>query len=575
MAVIGDSIQWGVGLKEEHKMFSLVRRWLNVACNISVEVQHLAQTGALIETQSRWIQDLRPRGRAETPQDAPSILNQLSFIRDPSGVDLLVLNGGINDLEPRGIWAFLDIYGTEGEQLNGIRQTCTDVFTGKLEKLFRLAFSACPQALKVYTGYYPVFSLQSNSVCLQHYYATNGYRMQLRSVVTAAQFSEFVRKLGDFAQGKNATQTINEFFNNIKPRIARNCAEFFLTSSALAQETAQKINEEYSARPENAIHVTIPKFDEGEATFAPTPKFWGLTSGTETGGEWVAGGILNFLEGLPIVAVKPHQAVLMNFQTEDENKSERYNACEDAWPATPITNTDNRWNCRRASIGHPNIAGAEQYASAIIQVLYEFFPAATYTIPAIDSGFYLEPGIHDANNTNYMVGRNYLREYRNFFVFDLTPLIVRFLEPGVSWGIHLEVFNPKRGFTSPEGSEQYVVSSVTNPIEELRARHDSAGRSTEILGGLGQGTLYGKYIASPKDNDTVIKIGLYPSAQLDIRRLFEDTSRRIKHFAIGGRIVSLNAAKEAERPGEYLFACSWGRPSDNVRLVFTKNSRPF
>jgi hypothetical protein len=577
MAVIGDSIQWGVGLKEENKICSLVKHALNLSCDISVDVQNFAQTGALIESPDNWEKDLRRAWRSETPQSEPNILNQIDFVHDPTTIDILLLNGGINDMDVGGyknLWAVMAIYGSEEGQLKRIRQSCVEVFTGKLEKLFRKVFTAFPNALKIYTGYYPIISMKSHATFLEHYYAVHGW--ELRDLTTEDEFNELAREFNDYVMGRRDPGKV--VFTNIRPRVARNCMEFYLSSSALAQETAQRINQEYEASPNKAIHVVTPQFSEEEAAFAPksTSRFWGLKSGPETFGETAALTIIkNFYSGFPVSGHEGRLLDLLNYQSEDETKSKRNQACEDAWLLTPVKDTldsvKGRMICRRASVAHPNKIGAKRYAQTISNVLYEFYPPVTYTFPAIDAGYYTNAGIHQESIKFYNVGRNHLREYRNFFVFDVTPLMLQFLKHGLSWEIYLEIHNPKMGFMSPQGQEKYVVSSVAIPLEDLRATHIPSAPATSIFNALGTGTVYGQYTASSNDNDAILKVGLYPTVHMDVRRLLEDNSVRLKRFAVGGRLVTLDDAPEGGPwPGEYLFAYSYGVPEESVRLVFKK-----
>jgi hypothetical protein len=48
-------------------------------------------------------------------------------------------------------------------------------------------------------------------------------------------------------------------------------------------------------------------------------------------------------------------------------KNARKEACEDTDSAFP--NRSNQFRCKRASVGHPNVGGAEEYARTIIQIL--------------------------------------------------------------------------------------------------------------------------------------------------------------------------------------------------------------
>src|SRR5580698_4953428 len=93
---LGDSVAWGQGLAEADKYDVLVR----AAVAPAAELTRLAHSGATIGTV------LIESGPAdgEVPVSRPTILDQCNnFTDSPETVDLVLVNGGINDVDLRNI----------------------------------------------------------------------------------------------------------------------------------------------------------------------------------------------------------------------------------------------------------------------------------------------------------------------------------------------------------------------------------------------------------------------------------------------------------------------------------------
>ncbi|MEP6635999.1 MAG: hypothetical protein ABJB97_04680, partial [Acidobacteriota bacterium] len=88
----------------------------------------------------------------------------------------------------------------------------------------------------------------------------------------------------------------------------------------------------------------------------------------------------------------------------------------------------------------------------------------TVTLNAIDSGWYLPGGQHDAANDNYIAGVvGGSGELRNFFVFDLSSV------RGQIKGASLHVINPSLGYDSVDPFEVYTAFDVSTPVADLMA----------------------------------------------------------------------------------------------------------
>src|SRR5215510_2449522 len=98
MVVLGDSVLWGQGLNPEDKFYSLVQAALtgNLDPQSSVVLAHSGATiGVGVTTNVAAID-------GEVPTSYPTILQQCeSFTDSPESVDLVLMNGGLNDIDFR------------------------------------------------------------------------------------------------------------------------------------------------------------------------------------------------------------------------------------------------------------------------------------------------------------------------------------------------------------------------------------------------------------------------------------------------------------------------------------------
>lgn len=156
MAVVGDSVMWGTGLKTKDKIHTLVAKMIERDTQRIVEVQHLAQTGARI-TRRRNLRGTvtSKEGAQETPHNDPIIPKQVERIEAPNEVELVLVNGGINDV---GVAKILDPQTTASNLTVATRRHCEHDMVAMLNKI-RLTL---PNAKAVVAGYFPIFSDESD-----------------------------------------------------------------------------------------------------------------------------------------------------------------------------------------------------------------------------------------------------------------------------------------------------------------------------------------------------------------------------------------------------------------------------
>jgi lysophospholipase L1-like esterase len=152
MAVLGDSILWGSGLAEEQKLWFLVRRWLEQQGE-SVHVRVLAHSLAVIEPDPA--KDAAPPAWGEIRYRHPSITYQaLEDARlgdQPEAIDLVLVDGGINDLGPLNL---VSPWRTP----RWVREEAAEHCGRKMKNLLLGLLGRLPNARVVVTGYFPIVS---------------------------------------------------------------------------------------------------------------------------------------------------------------------------------------------------------------------------------------------------------------------------------------------------------------------------------------------------------------------------------------------------------------------------------
>ncbi|PHN06770.1 hypothetical protein [Flavilitoribacter nigricans] len=159
---VGDSVLWGQGLPEEQKFHVLAVRQIAEALELEPEQLELifqAHSGAIIKKPSdEHIPDANIPFWQEVPFDLPSIIDQVrlgSYNTEDPEMDLVILNGGINDVDFRVI---INPTGSNEDLEQRIRQHCYHDMLELLQETRRLY----PRAVIVLTGYYPILSELSN-----------------------------------------------------------------------------------------------------------------------------------------------------------------------------------------------------------------------------------------------------------------------------------------------------------------------------------------------------------------------------------------------------------------------------
>lgn len=163
MLAFGDSIMWGQGLTEDLKFATLVKSWVNANLpGREVTFQNFAHSGAVIMPDV--VRDAAGVYASEVPASYPSIHAQLHRALatlvtrgiTPAQIDLVLLNGGINDI---GIKSILSPFASSGS----ISELTRDSITGRMNYLLPAATALFPNAKFIVPGYFPIVTADSST----------------------------------------------------------------------------------------------------------------------------------------------------------------------------------------------------------------------------------------------------------------------------------------------------------------------------------------------------------------------------------------------------------------------------
>ncbi len=329
LLVIGDSIMWGQGLRENEKFSSRVKCWLQPKINRPVQVHSEAHSGAVIAVSTPAPPPF-VSANGEVNLTTPTINEQLDHaIRFYSELNatpsLILMNGCINDVGVKNLLAA----STPLEELRArARKSCGE----DMQLLLQRVKKTFPQSHVLVMGYYPIVSLQT---------ADNAFLRLL------------VKKLNNLRpEAKRMSD------KEMRRRLIALSEAWYQTSTASLLEAVTKTNQ-----LEAAPKVSFVEIDFGpEHVFAaPDSLLW------------------NFMFASTNVSGFAKVVVLLSFGTaaykpNDHVRESRVKSCEETFKkpkgikeekSRKAAREDLFLVCRYASLGHPNQMGALIYAEAI------------------------------------------------------------------------------------------------------------------------------------------------------------------------------------------------------------------
>lgn len=300
---LGDSVIWGQGLRNNQKFRTTVPNRIGRRLNERVTVRNFSHSGAIIGGRP----ETRPRAgtlNGEVPSSAPTIRNQVVLARDdrninPDSIDLVILDGGINDV---GVTTIINPVTSTTRLRNR-----TNARFARVTRLLRETASAFPNAKIVLTGYYPIVSNNSNPVSI------TALMVALGTIFGPGIIGGAIAGLSTIA---------------VLRKISTLCRVFNVTSRRSMFDSVRTVNNELPGS--NRITFVNPLFGNRDAVFTPNSGLFGLD-----------------LVGNPI----------------DPVRNTRRNFCNRSTSGVAHA------TCLRASVGHPNVRGANMYRDRIVNRL--------------------------------------------------------------------------------------------------------------------------------------------------------------------------------------------------------------
>lgn len=365
MLVLGDSVMWGQGLKTEHKFSYQVRDWICAQRNNGtcakpddVDIYVEAHSGAVIaqprtdnekKEEQRFIRTGTPvKYPGEVNHGYPTIWGQVDLARrhyeqlsiPVTEVDLILVNGGINDLPATRI-----LVPGWGGSLEGLtRKYCEEEMKSLLDKLA----DTFPNARIIVPGYFPLVSVNTpQSIVLE----TVGYLLQHKK--------ENSKLMGAIEQAAaNPELAASQSAGPILQWLADRSVKWTAASNTRLAAAVSAFNNTHSNLPvmpvngaeplpeaaTRALFVAIPF--KAEHAYAANQSFlWKLVP-----------------KPADVVFECAEHDPLKKLMVNDELQRERPCMCDQAGKGNDIA-------CVRAGTFHPNREGAQAYYQAIAKEL--------------------------------------------------------------------------------------------------------------------------------------------------------------------------------------------------------------
>jgi lysophospholipase L1-like esterase len=333
LLVLGDSIMWGQGLRDEEKFSTRVKCWLQAKTEREVKVHVEAHSGAVISAESAHrLNFLAASGEVNltTPTINEELDHAAQFYQEQGNAPaLILLNGCINDVGVKKLLA-------ASTPLDDVRAQASKSCGDDMYSLLQRTRKSFPLSYVFVTGYYPIVSLQT---------ADNVFLRLLVKKLNSA--GPDVRRLTD---------------KEMRARLIALSDEWYKTSTASLSAAVERVNA--SATGE----LSTPRVNFVEIQFGPEHVF----AAPDT-------LLWNFMFASTNLTGFTKAIVLLSFgtaayKTNDHMRESRIRSCEETFKKpregkepkdTKEARQDLFLICRYASLGHPNQMGALIYAEAI------------------------------------------------------------------------------------------------------------------------------------------------------------------------------------------------------------------
>jgi hypothetical protein len=202
VACFGDSLMWGQGLKNEQKFKTLIAHALRGQLGKTVGIVYdRSRSGAKItgspKDRAEFVEtypELFPGGKGldafkvngkeggifgedespasalfgEVPSTYPTVAAQVELMSDTQGktIDYVLLDGGINDIEPEVI---INPQEHDGAYIENYDRPIRDIGLDNVLALIKRVRSKCPKAVILYFGFFPGLSYESSESMIREF----------------------------------------------------------------------------------------------------------------------------------------------------------------------------------------------------------------------------------------------------------------------------------------------------------------------------------------------------------------------------------------------------------------------
>lgn len=326
MLVIGDSILWGQGLKKERKSWWRVKCWLQEKTGREVREKIEAHSGASIESAGN---ELLYTSNGEVPSYTPTVNQQVAEARqhyvDPGVVDLVLVNGCINDVDVRNLL-------NAATNLQRLETSINEACGERMRRLLGRVAREFPSAHLVVTGYYNIFSDETD-----HNRFT---RMLVKNLTSRTKEDE---EMSDKEMRRRLVDISNLWYR---------------VSTISLNRAVNAINTEL-AHPR--VHFAEINFQPEHAFAAPETLLWNF--------KFASTNLTGLREAIVILTLGTAA-----YESNDQVRELRSKSCKEVYEQLKKKNETKQEKqsressylaCRYASLGHPNQMGALIYAESI------------------------------------------------------------------------------------------------------------------------------------------------------------------------------------------------------------------
>lgn len=383
MAVFGDSIMWGQGLKERDKFWCRTKQWLEAKTGRLVHTKIYAHAGAVIDADSLLSHGWGPQHLElllKLPDQGPEVNVGFPTIREQvrrasedlkNKVDLVLVGGCINDVNFRNL---INVEHSESTIQNMTRTRCGQ----PMQNLLSLIVEKFPAAYVVVSGYYPIIYQGLKE-------EINGKEQE---VAKGSAYNELTKRLFQFmAEGKPPAYCEDDRRKCLGPL----SLAWYNTSNSMLRNAVEAVKCDPAKGKGCRIHFAEMNFPPEYGFSTKQSMLWNIRFGATN-----VGGLRK------VVAVSLD--LFRVFNTNDDRWDERGRQCARAEKAfnekrKEFVKTPEGLKhkvalqkqlkffetiCRRGSLGHPNRFGAALYAQTIISQLEAILPETGWGTAAVD-----------------------------------------------------------------------------------------------------------------------------------------------------------------------------------------------